>query len=132
ATFATYDGLLNGSGLPTGNELSANQSVPLSIVAGRANHINVTLEGIPTTVAVVPAVGSTLGGDMSSGFTLAKCSPPPQPVNVLGVDADGNDIIGPGAPVPSLSSNNTTDLPVTATPDAASPNEFVLTPPVPP
>jgi virginiamycin B lyase len=128
ATFATYDGLLNGSSAPTGNELSANQSVPLTMVVGKNNVINLTLDGVPASVAVVPAAGSTLGGNMASGFTLAKCSSPPQTVSVLGVDADHNDILGPGAPTPSLASNKT-DLPITATPSANSPNAFVLTPP---
>jgi streptogramin lyase len=126
ATFATYDGSLDGNGNPTGNELSANQNVPVRIAAGAPNAINVTLDGIPTS-AVVLAVGG-LNPGTSSGFTASKCLTSAK-VEVLGVDADSNIILGPGAPVPALSSNDVTHLSISATPGPASPNTFTLTSP---
>ena len=142
ATFATYDGLLVGGNHPTsspsGNELSGNQAVPLHVVTGGANQVNVTLDGIPTGVAFVPAATSSLDGNMTAGFTGTKCGGTTpasatisEKVSVLGIDADDNYILGPGAPAPSLA------LPgyppagwALATPAPSSPNTFVLTHPV--
>jgi virginiamycin B lyase len=133
ASFATYDGLLAGGNgphnPPTGNELSANQDVPLTVASGQSNAIDVTLEGLPAGAVLVPDASATLSGNAAAGYSLAKCSSPPQKVQVVGVDADGNYILGPGAPVPSLASNDAADLPITATPGPLSANRFVLTPP---
>jgi virginiamycin B lyase len=127
ASFTTYDGLLNGSGNPTGHVLSANQSVPLKIVAGAANTVGVTLDGVPASVAILPAPGSALGGSQVNGFTLSKCAPQ-QNVTVLGVDADGNDILGAGAPAVALGSNDAAHLAV-ASPPPYAPNTFALSRP---
>lgn len=127
ATFATYDGLLDGSNNPTGNVLSQNQSIPVTIAAGQANSINVTLQGVPASVALIPLPGSTLSRTSTAGFTLSKCFVS-QSVSVIGVDADGNYILGPGAPTPSLTSSDTTQLAVAAPPTSA-PNTFTLTRP---
>ena len=96
--FSTYDGPI-ASGNVTGNELSANQSVPMTIV-----------DGIPATVALVPGADSSLTGNMMAGFTGTKCgnaaataSGMTESVDVLGKDAQDNTIFGPGAPTPSLS-----------------------------
>ena len=128
ASFATYDGPLSGGNAPnnppTGNELSANQNVPFTLVLGASNQINVTLDGIPSNVTVVP-IGSTMSGNANSGFSLSRCYWSAR-VEVLGVDADNNQILGPGAPAPALSSNDTTHLGITATPSPASPNTFTL------
>jgi streptogramin lyase len=126
ATFATYDGLLSG-GVPTGNKLSA-QTVPVTIVTGKINALNITLDAIPVGAVLIPGATSTLLGNMASGFSLGKCGSPPQKITVLGLDADGNYILGPGAPVPSLHSSDPVELPVSG-PSAARPNTFTLTPP---
>lgn len=123
ATFATYDELLDGNGNPQGHELSANQNVPLTITTGTSNAINVTLGGIPTEVAMLPDVTSTLQGNTTAGFTLAKCGSN-ETLQVLGLDADDNVILGPGAPVPSLVSDSSA-LTV-KNPSASSPNAFTL------
>jgi streptogramin lyase len=134
ADFATYDGLLSGSGgptdPPTGNELSGNQSVPIVMATGSANAINVVLDGIPTSVVLLPAASSTLSGDMVSGFIGNKCGGTTlttEAVSVLGADVHGNYIVGPGAPTPSLA------LPASppagfaiATPPPNSPNAFTI------
>jgi hypothetical protein len=93
ASFTTYDGLLQSAGdpdsFPTGNQLSANQNVPLNIVAGQANLVGVALDGIPTGIAFVPSANSTLTGDADNGFTAAKCGPvngDSEKVGVYGVD----------------------------------------------
>jgi streptogramin lyase len=126
ATFSTYDGVLNANGSPTGNRLSANQNLPIVIAPGSNNAINVTLDGIPASVVLLPLTG--LSGETDSGFIVSKCLSSAK-VEVLGLDADGNVIVGTGAPAPALSSNDTTHLSVSATPVPSSPNTFTLSRP---
>ena len=133
ATFATYDGPLRRGNAPTnpptGRELSADQDVPLRIAAGQANVIDVTLDGIPATVALVASAGSTITGNMTVGFTVAKCgsaSPTSDKVTVLGTDADGSYILGPGAPASSLSSSDPALIAI----GASEHNAFRLTHPI--
>ena len=130
AAFATYDGLLDARGKPTGNELSANQQVTFTLVQGRSTPVRVTLGGIPASVALVPNASSTLIGNATQGYTLERCNAKAQSVNVFAVDADGNYILGAGAPTLSLRSSSTL-LPVTP-PKQNAPNTFILTPPAPP
>ena len=128
ADFATYDGLLDGNGNPTGNKLSANQGFPVTIVAGQPNAINVTLQGVPASLAFLPGVASGLRGSMSSGYTLSTCAAGVHAVTVLGVDADGNYILGPGAPNPSLTASSGGATVAIGAPAASAPNTFTLTP----
>jgi virginiamycin B lyase len=123
ATFATYDGMLDGSGNPQGNELSANQSASFKVTAGAANTIDVTLDGIPTSVAFTPAESSTLSGSIT-GYTLSKCGS--DQVTITGLDADGKTIIGPGAPTAQLRSNGTA---LVVTDSSEAPNQFTITRP---
>ena len=60
--------------------------------------MGLSLGGIPASVAIVPAKGSALTGSSKSGFIAPKCLTSPQPVSVFGADADGNLIVGAGAP----------------------------------
>jgi NHL repeat len=133
ATVATYDavtGCPSACAIPgAAHELSGNQSVPFRIVKARDNLIEVTLDGVPASAVLVPDADATLSGNMASGFTLGKCNSPAQHVSVFALDADGNYILGAGAPILSLASNDAVDLPVTAAPSPASPNGFTLTPP---
>jgi hypothetical protein len=128
ATFATYDGLLTGGNSPdnppSGSVLSANQNVQLNVVVGQANQISVSLGGVPTSVLLVP-LGSLLHGDAVSGYNLQACFTGGQ-VQVLGQDAEGNVIVGPGAPVPTLASGDPTHLAILATPAPSAPNTFAL------
>ena len=133
ATIATYDavaGCPSACTIPkTAHELSGNQRVPFTIARARVNKIGVTLDGVPTSVVLVPEADSTLSGSMASGFSLEKCDAPVQYVDVVAVDADHNYVLGVGAPTPSMISNDAADLPVTAGPSPSSPNRFTLTPP---
>ncbi|MBV8435556.1 MAG: hypothetical protein JO029_14855 [Candidatus Eremiobacteraeota bacterium] len=132
ASIATYDAV---SGCPVAcsvagaKELSANQNLPFRIAKGRSNAIRITLDGVPVALAVVPAAGSSLSGSVGSGFALSKCGS--DGVSVFGVDADGNDILGAGAPVPSLVSDDTSKLSV-STPPPSNPNLFTIVRPSPP
>ena len=112
----------------TAHKLSVIQSLGFRIPSGKANQINATLDGILTSVVLVPDADATIVGNMASGFSLEKCNSPVQHVTVLGRDAGYNYILGAGAPRPSLVSNDAAGLSVTA-PSPLSPNRFTLTPP---
>jgi streptogramin lyase len=127
ASFATYSGPLGTNNAPTGLELSEHQSVPLPITLGQPNVLNVTLDGIPTSIALVPDASSSITGTTAAGFTLTKCATTAQNVTIAGVDAKGYTIIGSGMSAATLSSDSPTKLAVAA-PASPSPNEFALTP----
>lgn len=129
AVISTYDGPIV-RGVPTGNELSANQDVPFRVRPNSVNPVRLSLGGIPASVAFVPAATSQLVGNVANGFTLARCQPIAQRVSAFGVDADGNFILGAGAPIVTMRSGSAS-LKVTQ-PQAAAPNLFVLTPPAAP
>jgi streptogramin lyase len=126
ANFAAYDGLLDVNGNPTGSKLSANQNFPITIAQGQANAINVTFQGIATALAVLPSVTSALRGSTPGGYTLSSCAAGSHTVTVLGVDADSNYILGPGAPVPSLTAPDATVVSIGAAQPSA-PNTFAFT-----
>jgi DNA-binding beta-propeller fold protein YncE len=119
ATFTTYD-QQNGAG----NQLSAAQDVPFSIVAGTTNTIALTIGGIPTAVRIIADSPATIAGDPVNGFTLPTGDN--GYVTVLGVDADGNYILGVGAPTVALSSSDTSAYTVAAS-GSSAPNRFLLT-----
>jgi DNA-binding beta-propeller fold protein YncE len=106
-----------------GNVLSAAQSVPITVLSGQANTLPITLGGVPVSVQVVSA-GGALTGSALSGFTLATNAT--ANISVFGLDADGNMILGPGAPTVSLTSSAPTQVSVVA-PAPGSPNTFALT-----
>jgi virginiamycin B lyase len=130
ASIATYDGLLDGRHQPTGSELSANQKVSLTIVRAHKNVIAVALGGLPASISIFPSASSTLTGTVGEGFGLSRCGAGPQKVYAYGVDADGNLIIGAGAPTMSIKSGDVS-LAVSS-PAPATPNTFTFTPPSPP
>jgi streptogramin lyase len=131
ATIATYDGIAgcpSACAIPgTAHELSGNQNVPFTIATAQANQLNLTLDGVPASVALV-SFDPALGGSGSAGLTLSKCFASTVKVEAVAADADGNIILGPGAPVPSLSSNDTAHLSV-APPSVSAPNTFALSRP---
>jgi hypothetical protein len=94
----TYDGPLK-AGATSGEVLSDNQAFPITVVAGKSNEPSVTLDGVPQGVHIVslgsPAfvVGQIGSADLDILGTNATGS-----VMVNAIDADDNDILGPGAP----------------------------------
>ncbi|MGC8486421.1 MAG: hypothetical protein ACP5O6_12450, partial [Candidatus Baltobacteraceae bacterium] len=119
-TFVTYDGLGG-----TGNVLSTN-AVTQSIVANQTNSINVTLAGVPALLQVsVLGSGTGISGSVSTGLQVAGAVS--IPLSVAPLDADGNIIIGPGAPTLAASITGATPgLGSTVAPNAANPNEFTV------
>ncbi|HTA37620.1 MAG TPA: hypothetical protein VK760_01020, partial [Candidatus Acidoferrales bacterium] len=128
ATFATYDAPLDGNGNPQGNQLSANQNLAFAVAAGVANVVRVTLGGIPASVELVPGNPSSLTGTTGLGYSLSKCGS--DRVSVVGLDADGNAILGPGQPAAALRSDSAS-LTVSNT-SPATQNSFTITRPSPP
>jgi hypothetical protein len=110
-SLTTYDGI-GGSGAA----LSAAQSVPFTVVAGTNNALALTLGGLPASVAIVSMLGSNFS--LPPGGTAT--------VSVLGVDADGNFILGAGAPTVTLTSSDPSSVSV-GVPSPAAPNAFPLT-----
>lgn len=90
--------------------------------------IPLVLQGIPKSVAFIPAGDAVLSGSQAAGFVTPKCNGKEQAVTVAGVDADGNYILGVGAPKVTLVSGDPEQLGVSRT----GPNSFGLTPPVAP
>jgi len=123
ATFTTYDGVLDGNDAPQGNILSENQGVAVTVASGKTNDVNVTLQGVPVSVAIA-AVGGTASARGATAFTIDKCFTT-QKFEIVGVDADGNYILGPGAPTASLTGG--TGILTIAGPAQANPNLFTLT-----
>ncbi|MBV8374038.1 MAG: hypothetical protein JO302_00880 [Candidatus Eremiobacteraeota bacterium] len=124
ATIATYDDVSctrSSCSIPPGaHELSAAQSVPFTIVTGQNNVANLTLGGIPATIAVTPVHPGYINGDARR---LQLWGAAPQKVAAIALDADGNAIVGPGAPAISASSSSAT---LNVTPDKAPSSTFVL------
>ncbi len=97
ASITTYDGT-NG----TGNALSTAQSVAFTVTANQSTLVPLTLSGIPTAIKV-----------LSAGTNA---------VDVLAQDADGNFIIGAGAPTFAVSASSGPAVGTVTQPTASHPN----------
>jgi streptogramin lyase len=132
ASVATYDRIEPAKKRipPDAHELSANQSFAFWI-GTRPTVVQMVLYGIVKSVAFLPGPTSSLTGSQTAGFVEPKCGTIPQKVNVVGVDADGNYILGAGAPGVRLTSGDTSQLSIGKRKDT-EPNTFTLLPPVAP
>ncbi|MBV8148966.1 MAG: hypothetical protein JO092_07730 [Candidatus Eremiobacteraeota bacterium] len=123
ATYDAYDTKQNK--IPPGARvLSKNQRFQFSIQSG-TTIVPVVLYGVPRTVAFLRGADSSLTGTQAAGFVEPKCAASTQGVTVLGQDADGNYILGVGAPAVTMTSSAPSQLAVAKT----GPNTFALTPP---
>jgi hypothetical protein len=116
-TLTTYDGVN-----ATGAVLSAAQNVPFVVTAGTSNSLSLSLGGVPTTLRIIPD-SAAITGDPFSGFVLTAGQS--AGVTVVGVDADNNIILGPGAPVVGLASSNPAQYTVSG-PPSGQPNRFTV------
>jgi hypothetical protein len=109
---STYDGPLSG-GIPSGNLLSRNLGYPFKVRVGAANQIGIVLQGIPAALVVTPDVGEDVSGSQSTGFDVYGAYKPdgttlfPRTFTVAAADADGNLIMGAGAPEIAMTSSAT-------------------------
>ncbi|MBV8489497.1 MAG: hypothetical protein JO199_03130 [Candidatus Eremiobacteraeota bacterium] len=116
ASLSTYDAVACTSGgctiPPSAKQLSALAGVTFPVTSTTTS-LSFTLQGIPASVAVAPAIGSAITGSQAAGFELSHCAAP-QAMTVTGIDADGNTIVGPGAPGVMLASSDPSVVGVTS------------------
>jgi hypothetical protein len=118
ATLTTFDGAGG-----TGNVLSAAQSMPLLVVEGAANTVPLVLGGLAASV-VIGSVSGQLASAHGVVYTLTASLG--GTLFAYGADADGDLIIGAGAPAISASSDAPTQVTATS-PSASSPNSVSVT-----
>lgn len=127
-SIATYDAQQTANCVPgsttnacAGNVLSET-ALSQTLTAGQSNVVALSLGGVPASVAVLPLNSTYLRA--SAQNTLRLYGPAAQQVLVEALDADGNVIVGVGAPSLTLSSGSS-HLTVTAA-SASAPNVFTI------
>jgi hypothetical protein len=120
-TISTYDGAIV-AGAVSGHLLSQGQSLAITVVGGQTNDLTLTLDGVPASIAIAPASGSTITGTQSTGFSVPSSA---QPLLVSALDADGNTIVGPGTPTFTAQVSPPTGYTLTQ-PTMGAPNEITL------
>lgn len=130
ATVATYDAIANGTIPKTAHELSADQNYSFTI-GKNTTLVPLSLYGIPKSIVLNAASQSGLTGSQKSGFVIPKCGAATQDVELYAADADGNLIVGAGAPSLSLTSSSSAQLSIVK-PGASNPNTFGLALPAAP
>ena len=120
-TFITYD-----QPNAAGNQLSAN-SISVTFVAGQNPAIPVVLAGVPASFQVAPLTASTtFAGSVTKGFSLLGGTS--QTLLIVALDADGNFIVGPGAPTlaASITAASAGSGFALSAASSSNPNEFTL------
>ncbi len=120
-TVSTYDGAIV-AGAPSGHLLSQGQNLAIAVVGGQTNAIALTLDGVPASISIAPASGSTITGTQSAGFSVPSSA---QALLVNALDADGNTIVGPGTPTFTAQVSPATGYTLTQ-PTVGAPNEITL------
>ncbi len=119
----TYTAILTAE---DGNNVAlSSQTIGFTITAGQNNVVPLVLSGIPYALGITGGA-SAVQGSANSGLTLYGSAA--QPVLVSAFDADGNIIIGPGAPAFTASVLAGTNWHVQA-PATTAPNTALITPP---
>lgn len=108
----------------SGTALSAAQSIAVTITPGTSNTISLTLSGVPKEIQVLPLDGTT-PGSAAQGYTIVGSGA--HRFLVVALDADGDAIVGPGAP--AFSASMTGFSGTIAGPTTAKPNMFTISPP---
>lgn len=78
-----------------GNALSEN-TVTAILTPGQSTPLSVTLAGVPAAVQLVPGMNAHVEGSATPAWHAPGLIP--EPIEAEPLDADGNIIIGPGAP----------------------------------
>lgn len=124
ASVTTYD-QTGGAGSP----LSAAQTIAFTVTEGQSNSVDLALSGVPAKTLVV-STDSLSSGNSSDGYGLIGQGAHAFVAESL--DADGNIIVGAGAPLFTISAPNGALFGVTTSPStttASAPNTFAVTPP---
>ena len=99
ASVATYDAFdAVHKKIPPGAHLLSQEQGLTFTIRSATTLIPLVLQGLPATIAFIPAANTLLTGSQDHGYVEPKCSASSQTITALGVDADGNYILGPGAP----------------------------------
>ncbi|MBV8433804.1 MAG: hypothetical protein JO029_05935 [Candidatus Eremiobacteraeota bacterium] len=104
-SISTYDGPVGCQNSATCSALSANQSFPVQIVAGKANTPSIVLYGVPKYISLVPITKNVAYQNLCLGCDNTIFVPPltsGAKILLYGADADFNLILGPGSPSFSL------------------------------
>jgi hypothetical protein len=112
----------------SGSVLSKN-IVNATLTAGASTPVDVTLAGIPASVRAVPAANAGIEGSATPSYHIPGLLP--QNIELQALDADGNVIIGPGAPAigaPTVSSGSA--YATVASAHTTDPNAYIITPAV--
>jgi streptogramin lyase len=107
------------------NTLSAGQLLDFSVTAGQTSTIALVLNGVPTALQIV-GTAPAIHGTQSAGFFLYGAAPESWTVRAL--DADGNIIVGVGAPTFTVAASSGSGFSIT-NPSTTTPNVFSLNPP---
>jgi hypothetical protein len=105
----------------SGNLLSQSTSTQ-TLTVGLINTVGFTLGAIPASVTVQPLNPGYLEGNENALMLWGKSA---QEIGIEARDADGNTIVGPGAPAISVTSSNASKLTVTS-PSSSEPNIATL------
>jgi hypothetical protein len=108
-----------------GNQTLSAQTISFTIVGGQNNVVPLILSGIPYAIGVTTGANA-VKGSATSGLTLYGSST--QPILVSAFDADGNIIIGPGAPTFTAAVVSGLNWNVQA-PTTTAPNTVLISPP---
>lgn len=115
----TFDVVLYDKPAATGNALSVMKAFPHTVVAGKTSTLTMTLGGLARGIAILGTPSGGLSGeDNTAGFSITGSRP--QTLTIVPTDADGNYIVGPGAPAiswPVAPSNVTLTAPTKAKPN---------------
>jgi sugar lactone lactonase YvrE len=99
-----YNGFVNGLGNATGSPISEKTSFPITVVLGQSNVTGVVLDGVPaslTTAVLTPAtlfVGTKVVNGLPTAVYRLLGGGASGQVSVTAKDADGNLLVGAGAP----------------------------------
>ncbi|MDB5043838.1 MAG: hypothetical protein JWN27_4564, partial [Candidatus Eremiobacteraeota bacterium] len=126
ATLTTYDGYNAGTQTPTGNVLSTGQNIAFTILVGQANTIAIALSGIPVQLVLTPLTPLTTANGSASYHLVGGGK---HPFLVEALDADGNVIVGSGAPTFTVGAPAGALTATAVQPTTASPNQFSFIPP---
>lgn len=96
----TFDATLYDKPRASGNALSMIEKFPQTVIAGKTATLSMTLGGIAKSIDILATPSAGLTGDENTGFTITGSAP--QTFTIVAKDADGNDIVGPGAPAVTM------------------------------
>jgi hypothetical protein len=102
-TVVLYDGPVK-NGVPTGNVLSSDESLDLTIAPGKSNVPTVTLYGVPVNVTLTPLDSNAYVSYTNNLFPelIQIAAKSRARIQIYATDPDGNVILGPGAPTFSI------------------------------